>query len=89
MMRSQWLTVVVGLLSLAPPAWARSVATSYTYNADGALAAASVATDGGPARQSYFVWDNFTHAASAPASGVVRAGNGNPTIPAACWRRRP
>jgi len=65
----------VYLVLAAAPAAARTMVTTYTYNADGAPTAATTHVDGGAATTTYLTWANFVPDAATPARGTVRAAD--------------
>ena len=71
------LLPAAGRAGFAPGANVHTERTQYTYNTDGALTAQRTTIDQGSSQSTYFTWDNFLPAAADPATGTVRAGNGN------------
>ncbi len=76
------LFAVATVMLAAPGQLSRSIAavqtttTTYQYNADHALTAATT-TINGQSTTVYFTWDNCVPSATTPSSCTVSAGNGN------------
>lgn len=71
------LLVAVVLSSASRVGAATTIVTTYAYNADGALTAVTTQSGDEAPSTVYVAWDNFVPDAGNPASGSVRAGNGN------------
>jgi RHS repeat-associated protein len=70
------LSMLAGMLFLAvTSAQARTIATHYLYNADGALTAIKK-EENGNVTMTYVTWDDFVPDANDPTTGTVKPGNG-------------
>jgi len=69
------LASAIVLFSAVGTAGARTIATHYSYNADGALTAVAKTADGNT-ETTYVTWDNFVPDAEDPTTGTLRRGNG-------------
>jgi RHS repeat-associated protein len=58
------------------PVAAHTIATKYTYNADGALTSIAVTPDDAQPTTTYLVWDNFTPDTADPTTGTTAVANG-------------
>ncbi len=65
------------LLGQVVPAWAKTITTSYQYNADDALTATTTQIDTGAPVTTYLTWANSTRNIADPTTGSVRAADGN------------
>ncbi len=63
--------------ALISTARAGTTVTTYQYNVDGAMTAATTQVDGGDATTTYLTWDDFVPDEGDPTTGTVYAGNGN------------
>jgi RHS repeat-associated protein len=69
------LLCLLACIVTLPAAQAKTIATHYSYNADGALTAIKK-EENGNVTMTYVTWDDFVPDANDPTTGTVKPGNG-------------